>query len=224
MLDKLPPEVMAAIVDNDPIRSQNVCLTCASLAVHKDAAVDAVLVRKSAALVRLHEAIEKETWRLVDSLREHLRAARFRWAVDMGTELFAVLSALRARHAPPSSRVGVMTTKGPLAARFEVREWTADAGIKRWLAVGHVTMNPRNLYECLTVDFRYRIGRGMMADRLDRHVEALATCELEIRPETPTSGVIELSGLNTAGQRVHRRKRYSCGWFNAVLAVGFLEW
>ena len=175
-------------------------------------------------LIKCYENLIGETERLVQNLQDEMHDIRFRWCVQIGTELFNLLRDMRAGHTPSSSRIGVYTDVAQDRAYFVLGELVDRGPIDRELAVGHVKLGERGENECLSVDFKFKMGRKMMLERTDRDSDIYEDeNELNIYPNTLSSGTITVRGFNAENRRVKRSRRYNTGWLDAVRAVGFIE-
>ena len=228
MLGLIPRELMVSIVDSDPRRSQKVCLVCKSLAVHKDEAVKAANMRKSEQLVKCYEDLIKVTKVLIEQLRDELYEKRILYAVKIGTELFELLQSMMADIAPTSC-IGIHSYiyHDGDSAEFQLEEMRPDGKIQRDHADAFVFTDSMKSIVELSVNFKSDAGRKMLAMILADDIVidcAENQCELRITPETPTAGEIFFKiGFPNTSREVVRCTRYSCGWLNAVRAIGSIE-
>jgi len=198
-----------------------------SCSCFKSAKMDAALKELIDACSAL---IEDYRW-FVSDLQSQLEFIQYKICAEINHDLMKMLRDMRAERVPPSSIVGIFQSPWTAFTNLDLEEWTHVSGHKynvdRHLARGfcskhrlHRDSDPKNL----SVEFYYKVGPGMMVEKLDPSVyEARGQHSiLTIYPTTRTEGTVELKGWTTGEmQRVNKRAKYTTGWLDAVREIGF---
>ena len=183
------------------------------------------------ALIEEYRELIDDYNQFVGDLQSQLEFIQYNICVEINHSIMNMLRNMRAERVPPLSIVGIFQSPWTTFTNLDLEEWTHVSGHKynvdRHLARGfcskhraHRDSDPKNL----SVEFYYKVGPGMMVEKLDPSVyEARGQQSLlTIFPTTRSEGIVELKGWTTGEmQRVNKRAKYTTGWLDAVRDIGF---